>query len=149
MAVREKAKHILAELKGHLPFTLFGAGLGIVFMLIFKNIGHIGSYRLFSIFHPFHVVLSAIVTASMLRLHTEKKRFLLVLVIGYVGSVGIATLSDIVIPHISSKILGLDVPGHAEIHNQEQEGDEHHRERIHLSFIEEWYNYIAQGSDTD
>jgi len=151
MAVREKTKHILAELKGHAPFTLFGAGLGIVFMLIFKNLGHIGSYRLFSIFHPFHVILSAVVTASMFRLHTEKKRFLLVLIVGYVGSVGIATLSDIVIPHIGSKILGLDVPTHAEMHHHKQERDEHseehihtdkqqhHQEHIHLGFIEEWY----------
>ncbi|MHC4665322.1 MAG: hypothetical protein ACYS9T_05110 [Planctomycetota bacterium] len=35
MSIREKATHIIAELRGHVPFTLFGALLGIFFMLVF------------------------------------------------------------------------------------------------------------------
>ena len=139
MSVRERSRHILAELKGHAPFTLFGAALGIVFMLVFKNLAWAESHKLFAVFHPAHVVLSAMVTASMFRIHTERKRFLLILIIGYFGSIGIATLSDIVIPHIGSKILGLDIPAHAEMHPHEAEAEEHHHEHIHLGFIEEWY----------
>ena len=93
MSIKEKAKHILAELKGHIPFTLFGAIMGIVFMVLFRKVGAIESYTLFAVFHPGHVVLSAMVTASMFRIHALKKRFLLVLLVGYFGSIGIATLS--------------------------------------------------------
>ena len=148
MSIKEKAKHILVELKGHAPFTLFGALLGIVFMLLFRNISGGGRHTLFAVFHPVHVVLSAIVTASMFQLHAEKKRFLLVLAVGFLGSVGIATLSDIVIPHIGTELLGLNVPTHGQLHNPETtspdeaqttETHEHDEHGIHLGFIEEWY----------
>jgi hypothetical protein len=148
MSVKEKAKHILVELRGHTPFTLFGALLGIFFMVVFKNVSGIGSRTLFGIFHPGHVILSAMVTASMFRLHAAKKHFLLVLVVGYFGSIGIATLSDIIIPHIGAGLLRLDIPTHGELHHHETgsedketiaETNEHHGDKIHLSFIEEWY----------
>ena len=146
MSIKEKAKHILAELKGHAPFTVFGAVLGIGFMILFRNMSEAGTHVMFAVFHPGHVVLSAIVTTSMFRMHAAKKRFLLVLIIGYFGSIGIATLSDIIIPHIGSELLGLDVPTHTELHHEEDSQehtsnatDEHQEHRIHLGFIEEWY----------
>ncbi len=159
MSIKEKAKHILVELRGHSPFTVFGALLGIVFVVLFRNVSGTGSHILFSIFHPAHVVLSAMVTASMFELHAAKKRFLLVLVVGYFGSVGIATLSDAVIPHIGAHLLDLNVPTHAQLHHHETTSTnkeitttayekagradsqeiEHHERKIHLGFIEEWY----------
>jgi hypothetical protein len=147
MSVKERAKHILLELKGHAPFTFFGAVLGIVFMLVFRNISGGSRHTLFAIFHPAHVLLSAIVTASMFRLHSEKRRFVLVLVVGFVGSIGIATLSDIIIPHLGTKLMGLDVPTHGELYHAEEasteEGHstehEHKGHGLHLGFIEEWY----------
>jgi len=145
MSAMQKTKHILAELKGHAPFTSFGAFLGIVFMLLFRNLSGGSIHILFSIFHPAHVVLSAMVTASMFRLHETKKRFVLVVVIGYFGSVGVATLSDIVIPHIGASLLGLNVPTHAEPEHHEHSDaaqtaeTETGHNKIHLGFIEEWY----------
>ncbi len=159
MSVREKAKHIFVELKGHAPFTLLGALLGILFMLLFRKVSETGSYTVFAIFHPTHVVLSAMVTASMFKLHATKKVLLLVLVVGYFGSVGVATLSDIVIPHIGTHLLGLNVPTHAKLHHHQSTSTnkatttishkhdehinnheiEHHESKIHLGFIEEWY----------
>ena len=153
MSIKEKAKHILVELKGHAPFTFLGAVLGICFMLVFRNISGGSRHTLFSIFHPAHVVLSAIVTASMFRLHAEKKRFVLILVVGFVGSIGIATLSDIIIPHLGAELMGLDVPTHGDVyHAAEGSGEEGHSEAghdheghvheehgLHLGFIEEWY----------
>ena len=147
MPVKEKLRHIFVELKAHAPFTLFGALLGIIFMILFKNVGGPGGRTLFAVFHPAHVVLSAMVTASMFKLHALKKRFVLVLIVGYFGSIGIATVSDIIIPHIGSKLLGLDVPVHAQVHHHQETpaesqtnavpADEGHK--IHLAFIEEWY----------
>jgi hypothetical protein len=154
MSIKEKATHILAELRGHVPFTLFGALLGIFFMLAFKNVSGVSSRGLFVVFHPAHVVLSAMVTASMFKLHAAKKHFLFVLIVGYFGSVGIATVSDIVIPHFGTQVLGLHIRPHLEVYHEaagseegdyghdehlagrEDEGREHH---IHLGFLEEWY----------
>jgi len=146
MSISQQAKHILVELKGHAPFTSAGALLGIGFMLLFRNAGSAATHTLFAIFHPTHVLLSAMVTSSMFKLHAVGKRFLLVLIIGYLGSVGIATLSDIIIPHIGTELLGLDVPTHAELHghndgNHEQDKNRRHSggHKIHFGFIEEWY----------
>ena len=146
MPVKEKARHILVELKGHLPFTFFGALLGVAFMLLFRNVGQIANHTLFSVFHPAHVVLSAMVTASMFKLHTTKKRFLLILLVGFIGSIGIATVSDIIIPHIGSELLGLDIPTHNQLHSPDEteatahsEAPEHHSHKMHFGFIEEWY----------
>ncbi len=111
---------ILTELKNHAPFTLFGALTGIVLMLLFRNIQHQTSERLFYVFHPAHVILSAIVTASMFKLHTKRSKFLIVLLIGYFGSIGIATVSDSLIPYVGELLLGL----HA---------------HSHIGFIEGWY----------
>lgn len=140
-----KCKHILVELKGHLPFTVFGAVLGISFMLFFRKVGDSGAYILFSIFHPGHVILSAIVTTSMFRVHAFRKHFITILIIGYLGSVGIATVSDIIMPHIGSELLGLNMPAHAELHHEDPAADDepgHNQEQsegIHFGFIEEWY----------
>jgi hypothetical protein len=149
--LNEKLKHIGAELKGHAPFTIFGAVIGLLFMLLFRNIASEKASAMFEVFHPGHVLLSAMVTASMFELHRKVNRFLLVLVVGVVGSIGIASLSDSVIPYIGERLLGLNVPTHADIHQDGQEdeamdADEHgHAEtgdcsehRIHLGFIEDW-----------
>ena len=106
MAINEKIKHIGAELKGHAPFTFFGAVAGLAFMLVFMRTGQPSASDLFKVFHPLHVLLSAMATASMFAIHRKARNFLLILVIGYVGSIGIATLSDSIVPYIGEKILG-------------------------------------------
>jgi hypothetical protein len=151
MRIKSKVKHILIELKGHTPFTCIGAFLGILFMLLFRNMGSSGSHLLFSIFHPLHVVLSAMVTSSMFRVHDLKRNFLIIIVISYFGAVGIATISDIIIPHLGAKVTGLEMPAHSQIHEQNLNDDNPKSEEmdglkngqneggIHLGFIEEWY----------
>ncbi|MBN1844495.1 MAG: hypothetical protein JW810_02350 [Sedimentisphaerales bacterium] len=119
MTVREKGGHILLELKEHAPFTLFGAVLGLLFMLIFQWFGRSGGHVLFQIFHPAHVVLSALVTTALFRLHEKKAGFLKVLLIGYVGSVGVASLSDCIIPYFGESIFRVHIPVHH--HDQETE----------------------------
>lgn len=116
MSAADKIRHIGAELKGHAPFTTVGALLGIAFMLIFNAIGKPEAATLFKIFHPTHVLLSAMVTASIFRIHENKKNILLIIAIGYFGSIGIATLSDCVVPYIGENLLGLDMPTHADMH---------------------------------
>lgn len=80
------------------------------------------SYSIFYILHPIHVFLSALVTASIYEIHsTGKLKLWILIVIGYFGSVGIATLSDSVIPYIGEFMLNLPNRG------------------LHLGFIEEWW----------
>jgi len=128
----KKGRYILRELRNHVPFTLFGSLLGIVFMLIFKGMSHSVSQKLFYVFHPAHVLLSAVVTAGIFRLYNKKASFLLVLVVGYVGSIGVATLSDSLIPYAGEALLGLhDISAHG--HEAAECG------HVHIGFIEGWY----------
>ena len=148
MPFRDKIKQILHELKAHSPFTLFGAATGIVFMLIGERWFKAQAHALFSVFHPLHVVLSAMVTAALFELHRKTRRFMVILVIGIVGSIGVAPLSDCILPYFGETILGAAIPTHAAMHEEAHEHDggatdnhsqpEHHP-KWHIGFIEEWY----------
>jgi len=142
MSFSARLRQVGFELKAHSPFTFFGAMTGVAMMLLFRNISHEASYRLFYIFHPLHVVLSAIVTASLFRLHEKTKGFLTILVVGYIGSVGVATLSDSILPYFGEDILGAVIPTEAAVHSNESgpaAGQEHHEKHWHIGFIEQWY----------
>ena len=147
MSFSGKMKQIGQELKIHSPFTLLGAITGIVLMLSWRSLigGH--EQTLFAVFHPLHVALSAMVTAALFEIHRKAKNFLVILIIGITGSIGVATLSDCVLPFFGESILGVAVPTHASLHEGVHEHEEvtaveheedHHAE-LHLGFIEEWY----------
>jgi len=127
--MRHKFTNILTELKIHAPFTLFGASTGIVLMLLFKDIQQQVSQNLFYVFHPTHVVLSAMVTASMFELHSKRPKFIIILLVGFFGSLGIATLSDSLIPYAGELLLGMHIHPHTHEHTS-------FAERAHIGFIE-------------
>jgi len=118
-------RRIANELRRHAPFTIFGAVTGIIIMVIIA-LGNIlpqvsqASYTIFYILHPAHVVLSALVTTAMFKKYGNTKIWVMLLV-GYLGSVGIATLSDSLIPYLGEWLLDLPNKG------------------IHIGFIEEWW----------
>jgi hypothetical protein len=124
-------QQISKELKNHAPFTLFGAITGIMIMVFSGKLPSTVSYQIFYTLHPIHVVLSALVTASMYKLHTCETisgkcisgtcNLWILLIVGYIGSVGIATLSDSLIPYIGEILL--DMP----------------RRAVHIGFIEKWW----------
>jgi hypothetical protein len=115
---------ILSELKHHAPFTLVGAASGIVCMLLFRHAGPEVNHRLFQVFHPTHVVLSAIVTASLFKLYDKHASLLKIVLIGYFGAIGVATVSDCVLPFFGESLLGVAVPSHGAQH--EHEGSHEH-----------------------
>ncbi len=123
------------ELESHAPFTLFGAFTGIVCMLLFKNLEHETSRRVFYVFHPGHVLLSAIVISSMFQFHTKRSKLIAVLLIGFFGSLGIGTLSDSLIPYIGEVLLDMRIDAHAHEHAG-------FAEQAHIGFIEGWYVVI-------
>jgi hypothetical protein len=167
--MNQKLIRILTELRNHAPFTFFGASTGLVCMLLFKNVGTEMNLRLFQVFHPCHVVLSAIVTASLYKLYEAKVGVIKILLVGYFGSIGVATLSDCVLPFFGESILGVAIPVHADMHQHDataghddeiQQNSQGHevdirnengsepetgektpgiRARLHLGFIEDWY----------
>jgi hypothetical protein len=117
-------KLIAHELKHHAPFTALGAATGIIAMvvIIFNNLlpqVSAVSHNVFYVLHPLHVALSAVVTTAIYRRYGGRKIWAIVL-IGYLGSVGIGTLSDSVIPYLGETLLKLPSAG------------------IHIGFIEEW-----------
>jgi hypothetical protein len=110
------------ELKHHAPFTTLGAlsGIAIMGVLIWADAPRSFSTGLFWSLHPLHVFLSALVTAGMYRLHSKGK-VAATIAVGYVGSIGIATLSDCIIPYLGESLLDLPNRG------------------IHFGFIEKWW----------
>ena len=116
-------KVLTLELKRHAPFTFIGTVTGILIMAgmyLFKMPNSV-SHNLFGIFHPAHVFFSAMVTTSVYCLHSKKYSFIKLMLIGYLGSVGIATLSDCIIPFAGEWMLDLPHRG------------------LHLGFIHRWW----------
>ncbi|MBN2182645.1 MAG: hypothetical protein JW715_12095 [Sedimentisphaerales bacterium] len=130
--MKQKLTTILTELKNHSPFTFFGAFTGIICMLIFRNLAHDISLKIFYVFHPAHVLLSAIVTTSIFQHYNRKGRIPTIFLVGFLGSIGIGTLSDSLIPYIGELSLGM----HVETHAHEHTG---FAEQAHIGFIEGWY----------
>jgi len=107
-------RRILGELKEHAPFTAIGTVTGIIIMVIivFTHLPASISEVTFYTLHPLHVVLSALVTTAMYRRYSRGKLWAVIL-IGYLGSVGIATLSDAVIPYLEGSSLNIGLGFHA------------------------------------
>ncbi|MBN1973859.1 MAG: hypothetical protein JW787_09495 [Sedimentisphaerales bacterium] len=149
-----KLTPVLSELKHHAPFTFFGAFTGIVCMLLFRNFSNEANLRLFQVFHPTHVILSAMVTSALYLLYKKKTSVIKLLIIGYFGSVGIATLSDCILPFLGENLLCVSIPTHSHESHETSEVNEpenheiasvnehehgEHKIHLHLGFIEEWY----------
>jgi len=105
---RKVIKPIAYELVRHAPFTAFGAITGIIIMVIIVlgNVPASISHTAFYTLHPLHIVLSALMTTAMYMRHGKGKVWAAIL-IGYVGSICIATLSDAVIPYLGGVLLGV------------------------------------------
>ena len=109
----EKWKLIFRELTRHIPFTILGAITGIIIMVVIvycKPPREISS-ALFYTLHPAHVILSAMTTTAMYRLR-GKGAIWKAIIIGYTGSIGIATLSDAVIPYLGGTLLNVSMEFH-------------------------------------
>lgn len=110
------------ELRLHAPFTAVGTltGIAIILVMMWIRVPESVSRDLFWTLHPLHVLLSALVTASIYRSRGAGKLWVTIAV-GYLGSIGIATLSDSIIPYVGEWFLALPA------------------REAHLGFIEKWW----------
>lgn len=106
-------RRIATELKTHAPFTALGAVTGIIIMVIIVlgNVPSQISQATFYTLHPLHIVLSALVTTAIYRRYSQGKLWAAIL-IGYSGSIGIATLSDVLIPYLGGAMLNIEMGFH-------------------------------------
>jgi len=113
-------KRIGSELKAHAPFTAFGAltGIGLMLVLVLARVGADSIKPVFEGLHSAHVLLSALVTTAMYRRYGGRGAALVL--VGYVGSIGVGTLSDVILPYLGGTLVG------AHMH-------------MHLPFIQEWW----------
>ncbi len=118
-----KTPHLLLhELRAHAPFTAVGALSGISLMLVvaLAAVPERVTNAAFYVCHPAHVMLSATVTSAMFWRY--RRNLPMAIVVGYVGSIVLGTLSDVLLPHAGGWLMGLEMD---------------HVEQ-HIGFIEEW-----------
>ena len=120
--MKPDVQSILRELKAHVPFTALGtlSGVLVLGLILVAQLPRSVSAALFWTAHPVHVLLSGLVTTAMFRTHGGRG-FWSTLSVGYLGSVGVATLSDCVIPYAGEWLVDLPHRG------------------PHLGFIEKWW----------
>jgi len=109
--MRFKLKDLTHELKHHAPFTAFATifAIGVVLLIQYyfnKSI----SENLFDIFHPLHIIASAMVTAGIF--YKYKPKIIPALLIGISGAIILGSLSDIILPWIGGNILTLKTTFH-------------------------------------
>lgn len=123
-------KVVLKESKRHIPFTISGAGAGILAIVLMRyfSVSRPVLTQLFNILHPLHVFLSAMATTGVYLIY-RRNRVWRAILIGYFGSIGIATISDSLIPYLGEWLLNM--PYRAP----------------HIGFMEEWLvvNTLALG----
>jgi len=121
------SKRIAKELKEHIPFTALGALTGIIItvIIVLGNVPFHVSNTIFYTLHPLHVLLSALVTTAMYMRYKKGKIWMAIL-IGWTGSIGIATISDAMIPYLGGSLLQVEMG------------------KPHVPFIEHWWiNLLA------
>ncbi len=116
--MKKHIRHVFGELREHLPYSIFSVATGMVILgLLTFGSRYFGfsdiagpSRDLFHIFHPLHILFSAIATTAMFWSH--EKRILKALLIGSIGSVAICGISDMLIPYFAGGLLGVKMHLH-------------------------------------
>lgn len=122
MREHHQLNRVWDELRAHAPFTALGTLTGalVLGLLLWSHAPRSLSVGLFWTLHPVHVLLSALVTTAMFRRYGGRGP-VTTIAIGYAGAVGIATLSDCLLPFVGEWLLNLPHRG------------------LHLGFIEKWW----------
>ena len=113
MTKESKFHYVLIELAHHLPYSIFGITAGLIAMGVLNFLAILmraedlmpqASLELFHVFHPAHVLISAVATTAMFYKH--EKRITKAILVGFFGSVAICGISDIFLPYLGGKLVG-------------------------------------------
>jgi len=106
-----RTKELFHELKHHLPFTASATIIAIILIIFLQYIFQKKiSDGLFEIFHPFHIIVSSIVTAGIF--YKYKSELISALLVGLTGSIIMGSLSDIILPWFGGNMLGFGTSFH-------------------------------------
>ena len=98
---------IIKELKEHIPFTFVASVIAIFLVIIIQ---FVFSRKIpeesFEIFHPIHIIASAIVTSGIF--YKYSKKISISILIGIFGAIIIGTISDVVFPFFGGILLGFN-----------------------------------------
>lgn len=117
-----KGQYILTELMHHIPFSTFGVMVALLMMGVLTFLAEIaGSHEampdaledLYHVFHPSHIFISAVATTAMFTKHD--KNVLKAVLVGFLGSIVICTLSDAIFPFIGGLMIGGKMNFHVDI----------------------------------
>ncbi|MFA5689510.1 MAG: hypothetical protein WC959_10250 [Kiritimatiellales bacterium] len=111
---------LIKEFRHHGPYTFLGAAVSVILMMTIRHwwpavLDTERTLQLFEFSHPLHVVLSAMVTATVFKKYRQNKSWkgiAAVILVGYFGAIGIATLSDCIVPFWAETILRMDAHLH-------------------------------------
>ncbi|MHC4917213.1 MAG: hypothetical protein ACYTGB_17165 [Planctomycetota bacterium] len=118
------------EFLEHFPFTVLSVAVGLIMLGLLTFVAvllappgggaggeHVAAAVhpsfssaaavLFHVFHPLHMLFSAIATTAMFWRH--ERRVFKALLVGAVGSIGICGLSDIILPYTAGLLIGTRV----------------------------------------
>jgi len=119
MNQENKLRYVLIELIYHLPFSIFGVTMGLLamgvlsFLAMLMGAEHLlprASMELFHVFHPAHILVSAVTTTAMFYKH--EKRVVKAMIVGFFGSILICGISDIFFPYVGGFFLKADMHMH-------------------------------------
>ncbi len=117
-----KGKYILTELIHHIPFSIFGVMMALLMMGVLSFIveiadaGHSMSFAsedLYHVFHPAHILLSAVTIAAMVSKHDGN--MVKAVGLGFLGSLTLCSLSDVFFPFVGGMALGAEMEFHLDI----------------------------------
>jgi len=116
------AKHnltVIGELINHLPYAIFSVALSLAllgfttYFSVFQNNNQIvckGAGVLFHIFHYIHLVFAA--TGSLLSYFHFATQLVRGIVVSVGSTITFCVLSDMVLPYIGGRLLGIDMKFH-------------------------------------
>jgi hypothetical protein len=118
---------LVNEVVYHLPYAILSVSIGLILLSVmtyFSNgkPSHEGAHQLFHSFHFMHLIFA--VTGSMLTFARFSTSLIKGAVISLISSVIFCTLSDVVLPFLAGRILGVPVC-------------------LHLCFVQELPNVLA------
>ena len=105
--------HWLRELREHLPFSILAVLLALSLFGIVHSIQTLDAHkssRIFHVFHPIHLLLSAAATTSVF--WTYEKKVIKSVLVGFFGSTIICSISDILLPMLGAHIFLQDMHLH-------------------------------------